>query len=263
MMEIASVDSNKQSPIVMIIFMILMNFFTYVIMLNLFLLVTLNQYDEFYAKPENPIEKYNNILLSFKKSWNFYCNEKDDGYRIKNNQLTKFLLELDTEFSYKFNKNLDEVKKYIVDLRILRDKNDYVYFHDVLFKMIKKEYGLKDQKIKLIHKEEKKIQSIIQKKIVWTIKNIEKSRIEMTDSLNTLNPLTSHLYFKVSFLYLLKIIRNYRNNSANLALQNFKSRKSFVNINENNDDLLGLKSNLMSLTSKLVSKKRLVVEKDN
>lgn len=193
---------NNNNPLVVYIFMIAMNFLTFVIMINLFMLVVLQQYEELNSKTENPIVKFNDILIAFKTAWNIYSTESDDGYRLKNDQLTYFLLELDTsEFDSKFNKTTEEVKKYIVDLKLLRDKNGYVYFHDVLFKLFKKEYGLKEKKIKLIYKEEKKIQLSVQKKINSFINSFENSKIGIDNTLNTFNPLTAHLYYKSSFYY--------------------------------------------------------------
>ena len=72
-----------------------MNFILCVIMINLFVLVTLQQYDEFVSKKENPIEKFQELLDSFKKSWNKYSSEKDKGYKIKHNQVSDFLMDFE------------------------------------------------------------------------------------------------------------------------------------------------------------------------
>lgn len=53
------------------------NFVLCVIMLNLFILVTLQQYDEFVNKKENPIEKFSELLDNFKKAWNRFSSEND------------------------------------------------------------------------------------------------------------------------------------------------------------------------------------------
>ena len=96
-----------------------MNFITNVIMLNLFVLVTLQQFDEFVNKKENPIEKFNELVESFKKSWNKYSTDKDKGYKIKNNQVSDFMMEFDwPELSCK--KKLEEIKIYIMDLELLK-----------------------------------------------------------------------------------------------------------------------------------------------
>lgn len=67
--------------------------------------------------------------------------------------------------------------------------------------MIRKEYGKLDVKIKLIKKEEERINKMIQYKINNFIRINQNSKEKMSNPLNTFNPLTSHLYFKISFIY--------------------------------------------------------------
>ena len=62
MMELAYINPNKFSSTYAFIYMIVGNFVNSVIMLNLFLMVTLQQYDEFTNKNYNPIEKFNIFL---------------------------------------------------------------------------------------------------------------------------------------------------------------------------------------------------------
>jgi hypothetical protein len=93
-------------------------------MLNLFLLVTLNQFDEFERKDINPVEKFQDLTHSFKIAWNNYSIESDNGLRIKDNQMANFLMSLEGDLakslnSFKKGKNLDSVKKYISELELL------------------------------------------------------------------------------------------------------------------------------------------------
>ncbi len=103
-----------------------MNFVTYVIMLNLFLLVTLEQYDEFVKKDENPIETYNDMLVSFKKAWNKYSTDKDKGFRIKSTHISNLLIDLVESDVIHFSMDdkkkttLDKIKKYEIDLKLLK-----------------------------------------------------------------------------------------------------------------------------------------------
>ena len=90
-------------------------------MLNLFLLVTLQQYEDFHRKKTNPIEKFNEILDGFRKAWNPYSSDADNGWRIKNDDMTNFLLAMEGDLNRnKKNKNLDTIKKYIMDLTLLK-----------------------------------------------------------------------------------------------------------------------------------------------
>ncbi len=179
-----------------------MNFILCVIMINLFVLVTLQQYDEFVSKKENPIEKFQELLDSFKKSWNKYSSEKDKGYKIKHNQVSDFLMDFEwNEMSLK--KKLEEIKIYIMDMELLKDNQNFVYFHDVLFRLIKREIGGKlADKIPLITKEEERLVNLIKFQIYNHIKNSEKDKNMLTNPLNKFNPLTSHLYYKTSFVYM-------------------------------------------------------------
>lgn len=101
--------------------------------------------------------------------------------------------------------------KLINLLYTYRDQSDYVYFHDVLFKIFKREFGIKDVKIKLVIKEEKKMEQIVQRKINYIMNKIKKIKIGVNNPLNTFNPLTSHLYFKISFYYLAQMISKLAN----------------------------------------------------
>ena len=110
------------APYTSFLYMLCMNFVTYVIMLNLFLLVTLQQFEDFDKKTENPIEKYNDMIECFKKAWNKYSSESDKGYRIKITQVSSFIMDLEGELinSIKDKKNLDVIKKYMLDLKLLK-----------------------------------------------------------------------------------------------------------------------------------------------
>jgi hypothetical protein len=66
--------------------------------------------------------------------------------------------------------------------------------------MIKKEFGVQDSNNGLIKKEEDRLIKIIKNKIDRFRKTNEKDTVK--NPLNTFNPLTSHLYFKISFVYL-------------------------------------------------------------
>jgi len=89
-------------------------------MLNLFLLVTLQQYDDFHRKKTNPIEKFNEILDGFKIAWNKFSTEADEGYRIKNDNMTNFIIHLECDLNKKKAKRIDFIKKYIMDLTLLK-----------------------------------------------------------------------------------------------------------------------------------------------
>ena len=100
MTEYAKVNPNVVGPYVSNLYFVGMIFICAVIMLNLFVLVALQQYDEFHQKEENPIERFEEILDSFKKSWNKFSNEIDKGERIIMTNVTEFLMKLEGDLAF-------------------------------------------------------------------------------------------------------------------------------------------------------------------
>lgn len=62
----------------------------------------------------------------------------------------------------------------------------------------------------IIKKEENRIEKIIQGSINQYYYDQEKNGNKVTNSLNTFNPLTSHLYFKISFIFFKLILTHYK-----------------------------------------------------
>merc|ERR1712100_848468 len=118
-----------------------------------------------------------------------------------------FLLSLDNHLNKNTEKKkIDTIKKYIMDLSLLIDDKKFVYFPDVVFKIIKYNYGKEYSKTsKVIKKSEDTLQKSIQSKIDNFIKIHEPHRMG-NYTLITHNPLTTHLYFKVSYSFLKQFI---------------------------------------------------------
>ena len=209
------------------VFFILDNFFTSVILLNLLLMVTLQQYDEFTDKQYNPIDKFNSFIKDFNSAWNKFSTGDDDGYRIKKILAAHFLMELNLQkFFFPEKNKLQYANKYVYDLKLYYDKEDYVYYHDVIFKILYKLYGTKIDRDNpdnnLIFKTEKKILKQIRLNINNYLmrrggrKSLDKNQKNI---LITLNPLTSHLCYKYSF-HFMRVFVNYYKEHSQLYQQN-------------------------------------------
>ena len=154
-----------------IAFFILSNFITAIILLNLLLMVTLQQYDEFSDKKYNPIDKFNSFLADFNNAWNKFSTEEDEGFKIKKTLVTQFFMELNwRKLNFPEKGKLDSIKKYITDLKLNVDNEDYVYYHDVIFKILYKQIGSqidrKNPENNLIFKTEKKLHKNIKNMII-------------------------------------------------------------------------------------------------
>jgi hypothetical protein len=58
------------------------------------------------------------------------------------------------------------------------------------------------ERIDNISKEEDRLVKLIKFQINAHLRSIEQNKAKVTNPLNKFNPLTSHLYFKISFLYM-------------------------------------------------------------
>lgn len=59
-------------------------------MLNLFILVIIQQFEQYYVSEDNPIQKFKQNLVLFEKVW-IEFTEKQNNIKIKEKLLTKFL----------------------------------------------------------------------------------------------------------------------------------------------------------------------------
>ena len=110
---------------------------------------------------------------------------------------------------------LDYIKKYISDLKLRSDDEDFIYYHDVVFKIIVRQIGSQVDRENpeniLILKTEKKIQEKIKKLIE---RYIGKKRKKEKGKIITIayNPLTSQLYYKTSYVYIKAFLDYYKEN---------------------------------------------------
>lgn len=133
MLEYANFDNEILQSYVPYIYFIGMIFMCSVIMLNLFVLVVLQQYDEFHKKEENPIERFTDMLDKFKQSWNAFSTEEDNGERINSIKVTDFLIALEGDLALELEEDIkkkeissrekhikEKVKLAIMDMKFLK-----------------------------------------------------------------------------------------------------------------------------------------------
>jgi hypothetical protein len=97
-----------------------MNFATFFILLNLFTLVTIQLYDEFNRKLDNPVEKFTEIINEFRKAWNKYSSDHEKGFKIKTALLSNVFYDLQGDLTKGYEKNIEKINKYIFDLKLMR-----------------------------------------------------------------------------------------------------------------------------------------------
>ena len=218
MMELAFINTEKVSEAYAYIYFIISNFANSIIMLNLFLMVTLQQYDEFTNKNYNPIEKFESFLIDFNNAWNKFSDDEDEGFRIKKIYVIQFFMEFNwKKLNFPEQGKLEAIKKYVTELKLRTDNDDYIYYHDVIYKIINKQMGsLIDRNNKdnnTIFKKEIKVQKEIKHMINRYIsRNSKHKNLKSKQMSIPFNPLTSHLYFKISYVYLKTYLSYYKEN---------------------------------------------------
>jgi hypothetical protein len=217
MMELAFVDTDTVSEAYAYIYMIISNFINSIIMLNLFLMVTLQQYDEFTNKNYNPIEKFESFLSEFNNSWNKFSSPEDKGIRIKKGLVINFFMDYNwKKLNFPEKGKLEYVKKFVSDLKLRNDSEDNVYYHDVICKVIISQLGSQVDKKNpdndLILRTEKKVQKEVKEIIDGYIGKKDKKEKGKKNIIITYNPLTVHLYFKTSYIYIKTFIDIYKEN---------------------------------------------------
>ena len=215
MMELAFVDTEKVSEVYAYIYMIISNFINSIIMLNLFLMVTLQQYDEFTNKNYNPIEKFEIFLSEFNNSWNKFSTPEDRGIRIKKGLVINFFMDYNwKKLNFPEKGKLEHVKRFVSDLKLRNDNEDNVYYHDVICKIIISQLGPQVDRDNpdnaLILRTEKKVQEEV-KNIIDGYIGAKKEKGKKVNII-TYNPLTTHLYFKMSYMYFKTFIDFYKEN---------------------------------------------------
>ncbi len=121
-------------------------FFSFVIicsyvMLNLFILVIIQQFDDYYLPKENVLENFKKQLVEFKKQWLRYTT-RYQGRRMKQEDLYNFFRELPQPLGMAGKKPKDIIKG-IIQMDIESDYSGLVYFHNLLFKAMRRVYGSK------------------------------------------------------------------------------------------------------------------------
>ena len=217
MMELAFVDTDTVSEAYAYIYMIVSNFINSIIMLNLFLMVTLQQYDEFTNKNYNPIEKFESFLSEFNNSWNKFTTPEDKGIRIKKGLVINFFMDYNwKKLNFPEKGKLEYVKKFVSDLKLRNDSEDNVYYHDVICKIIISQLGSQVDKKNpdndLILRTEKKVQEEVKEIIDGYIGKKDKKEKGKKNIIITYNPLTVHLYFKTSYIYIKTFVDIYKEN---------------------------------------------------
>ena len=140
---------------------------------------------------------------------------------------------------------LEHVKKFVTNLKLRTDNENNVYYLDVVLKVLINTMGTQVDRDNpdnaLILRTEKKTQEEINEIIDGYMKRDKKEK-NKKNIVITFNPLTTHLYFKMTYQYIKAFIGNYKENMKNLSQYNEEMDKDSIEGEENDRDEINIES---------------------
>lgn len=180
------------SPFYFIMFIMIVSY----VMLNLFILVILQQFELYYLSDDNSLSKFRDDLECFKLAWVIFAKEYD-GIKMREMDLMKFFRELKGNLGFKGQESDDKlILRSVVKMGVESDEDGFVYFNELLYKSMKRLHGdehINNKKLALNEIEtKKKIQQI-------TNLQIKKSREVEKKQAVAVNPFLTIMYKRMSF----------------------------------------------------------------
>ena len=138
---------NCGSPLAIPLFMLLVLANTH-IMLNLFILVIIQQFEKNYSNPETSnLERFNKDSAKFMQVWKEFTQERYNCQVIKESQLLDFFKRLgefgDKNTSLGFTDDIESQEQKRIMLRMaIRGDHGFVHFNELLFRCMRRKYGI-------------------------------------------------------------------------------------------------------------------------
>lgn len=116
------------------------------VILNVFIMVTIQALEDHYDNPDSPLDIFNKSLLEFNVAWARY-SYLHKGTKILNSTLPDLLCELNHPLGTKGKFSVNHTK-LMFSLNIPVDGERYIKYHDTLFSLFKRVFGkeLKSQR---------------------------------------------------------------------------------------------------------------------
>lgn len=87
-------------------------------LINLFILVLLQQYETYHNDPDNPLNTFKDYLLKFRNIWALF-SAKYEGKRIHVRSLTKFFKKLSPPLGFEDFEDIDIILKEIMEMKLI------------------------------------------------------------------------------------------------------------------------------------------------
>ena len=142
--------STPYAPLFWILFMVIGSF----IMMNLFILVIIDEFEKYSSKGDSPSSVFKESIIEFRKNWSA-LTRNTKGAKMPARILIDFFKMLQPELGFGKEARREMVAKEIMKMNIVGDDNNNVYFNEVLYGALKRTFG--DLEVTMVIEDHKKI----------------------------------------------------------------------------------------------------------
>lgn len=174
------------------------------VMLNLFAMVIIQNYEELENKNFNVSHLFTKEIKKIRNLWNYYAKETK-GQKVHINNIVNIIKELE-EFNFSIDSNDEPVIKFLRALDLESDMQGFVYYNQFLFAILRKKYlrkGFGTHFRKVLSNEERKTKMKMKK----IVENNNKKSGDLPSSYMEKSTVSN---FVIERMYLKSIIRNWR-----------------------------------------------------
>lgn len=135
-------DCVRQVGKASLIFFITFIGLTTFLMLDLFISIVIETYEDYEKNPDNMLINFSHKLEFFKVIWSKFTNESK-GARIHYSLLPKLMIELGPELGVLKDMHSEKIIKTLSVMDMNIDNDGFTYFHDMLYAVMRRKYAFK------------------------------------------------------------------------------------------------------------------------
>ena len=193
------------------IFFVTFECMTTFVMYNMFVMVMLQEYENYHNNPESSFKLYKKHLAMFNAAWNKILTGENKA-RMDTDTLINFAYEMGSEIGLSPVASRYEVKKHLGHFGIIPDEQGYVYYHDVLFRYMRRLYGSQKRTNK-VHRKLLEKEEMIHIKKIRKISKVEKMTA-VAKIMQTNNSQKGEMQF-FDLIFLKSVFRSWKGYSRN------------------------------------------------
>ena len=201
---------------------------TYV-MLNLFILVIIQQFQKLYLDSEGSLQKFNRANEVVVASW-IRFTEKHHCIKLNAKFIYDFMKAIPAPLGFS-DMSGDELKKYVLKLNI-KEEDGWIFFNELLYRILRNSYGRfnlnKNMQIRELITQYKLFNLTMSHIKLGKKKNLKERFMKKVgaDCSDTVNPFLTQMYYRISFLTWSNVMRKWRQEQEVAALRAARQKRN-------------------------------------